>query len=445
MLPILIKRIPHKREREVSQTTFLRNILELSEYCTELQSRIWSEIIDRLLRIDAEITKASDLEEEDDDEEEEERLLELCRPSDLDGKDPWDMLINEDIPQDPVILLPEEEDENEDEPDIDDLSSNGGEVEEDEEEQLNDNKSTIMRMKKKLHLVLMKRKLDGMLCYFMKHLEEALGYKSHSPPINLLAASTLTSTSSGRSTPTTSAFETPIPSPLNLTTSRPLPTAAASLSMFQTLLNIFSRQILSTSSTQHVPFLLFLTSSFSPSHTDLFLGLLVSQSLYGSSSTSTSPTISQPVPLRSRVAATVYIGSIVCRARFVTDLQTRQVMVYLLAFIDAKIQQSRMIGKIDDSPLFYAVCQAVMLIFCFRWRALQNGSNGIEEEGMVGDMELENDLEENGGEEGKWIRELDILQKALTSELNPLLVSYFYFLVCGVGGESHQLADKLGM
>jgi hypothetical protein len=43
-------------------------------------------------------------------------------------------------------------------------------------------------------------------------------------------------------------------------------------------------------------------------------------------------------------------------------------------------------SKPDDPPLFYAVCQAVMLIFCFRWRAFGNDKDG---ESVLGEMELE--------------------------------------------------------
>jgi RNA polymerase I-specific transcription initiation factor RRN3 len=83
--------------------------------------------------------------------------------------------------------------------------------------------------------------------------------------------------------------------------------------------------------------------------------------------------------------------------------------------------------------LFYAVCQAVMLIFCFRWRAFASPGHEKERERegetVIGEMELEMEsdgevgVEEDGreGEGGKWIRDLDILQRAITSDLNPLL------------------------
>jgi RNA polymerase I-specific transcription initiation factor RRN3 len=252
----------------------------------------------------------------------------------------------------------------------------------------------------------MRSKLDGMLVYFFQHLEECMGAKIASTPAVELAERNFafTAYSSGQSTPTT---ENPPSATPSLTPQKPPPSPA------QSLLNLFSRQILPTASTQHIPFLLFLCSSFSPSHTDLFLGLLVSQSLYGTTSSSPSARL---IPLSQRVAATVYIGSVVCRARFVTDDQARSVLQYLLAYLDGKMKQTKM----EDMPLFYAVCQAVMLIFCFRWRAFTGVTE--ENEGVVGDMDMDSDVDvEERPDGGKWLKDLDILQRVITSDLNPLL------------------------
>lgn len=50
--PILVRKFPNKRENEVVQTTWVRNMCELIAYCPELGARIWGEIVDRMLRID---------------------------------------------------------------------------------------------------------------------------------------------------------------------------------------------------------------------------------------------------------------------------------------------------------------------------------------------------------------------------------------------------------
>lgn len=317
----------------------------------------------------------------------------------------------------------EDSDDDDDELDVDELSSvDGDEV--DEEDTDDEQKAAIAKERKRAAVKAMKVKLDGMLLYFFQHLSETMGGRPIATSAAQMAAANLASTasSSGASTPTAECpnpMSTALP---NISTVKTPITPAQSLSHFQALLTLFTRQILPTSSTQHIPFLLFFTASLTPAHTDLFLGLLVSQALYGTSTSA--PTIgSQPLSLAQRTASTVYIGSIVCRAKFVTDEQARQVMTYLLAYIDGKMHQT---PKPDDPPLFYAVCQAVMLIFCFRWRAFT--SDHKEGESVLGELELDGESVEG---EGKWMRDLDVLQKVITSDLNPLLVRQSLF-ICGL-------------
>lgn len=50
--PLLVKYAPHKREPEVAQTAWLRNVCEMIRYCPELGERIWIGLVDRMLRID---------------------------------------------------------------------------------------------------------------------------------------------------------------------------------------------------------------------------------------------------------------------------------------------------------------------------------------------------------------------------------------------------------
>jgi RNA polymerase I-specific transcription initiation factor RRN3 len=65
--------------------------------------------------------------------------------------------------------------------------------------------------------------------------------------------------------------------------------------------------------------------------------------------------------------------------------------------------------------IFYAVSQAIFLIFCFRWRDL-------EEEPEEGDELL-------GMSPGKkWMPELEVVQRVVTSPLNPLKVRSSKFL-----------------
>ncbi|WWD18609.1 hypothetical protein CI109_103062 [Kwoniella shandongensis] len=428
--PVLIRNFPHKREAEVAQTTWIRNCCELIGYCPELGQRMWGEIVDRMLRIDVEITNSLEDEEDDEDDSDDDDEIPVSGPSRFSpfaSIDPLDLLISQDLPRARTASLSPDigvdDDDSEGDPDPDELSSVDGD-ESDDEEAANAAKEAEARAKKRANVKAMRVKLDGMLCHFFDHLEEYMGGKEGHLPAAEMAAQNMihSAASSGASTPTS---EVPLPSSSTISSllprRQPL-SAAQSLSYFQTLLNLFSRQILPTSATQHIPFLLFLTASFSPAHTDLFLGLLVSQALYAKASAITSHA-SQPVSMNQRVAATVYIGSVVCRARFVTDEQARTVLTYLLAYVDGKLHQARANKResVDELPLFYAVCQAVMLIFCFRWRAFTANADK-EGDSVVGDMEMDGESVEGEGEsEGKWMSDLDVLQRALTSELNPLL------------------------
>ncbi|WVW84835.1 hypothetical protein I302_106870 [Kwoniella bestiolae CBS 10118] len=425
--PLLIRNFPHKREPEVSQTTWIRNCCELIGYCPELGGRMWGEIVDRMLRIDVEIQNSIEEDDEEDsdaesDDDDEFPASSFPRLSPTPSLDPLDLLISQQLPR-PRTTSPSpdigvDDDGSDGDPDPDELSSED-DGDSDDEDSSNAAKIAEAKAKKRANVKAMREKLDGMLVHFFEHLEEYMGAKASHLPAAEMAAQNIAA-SSGASTPTS---EYPLPSSstiASLLVKRPPPTPAQSLSYFQTLLNLFSRQILPTSATQHIPFLLFHTASFSPSHTDLFLGLLVSQALYAQ--ITTAPHTSQPVSMNQRIAATVYIGSIVCRARFVTDDQARTVLTYLLAYIDGKLHQSRINKKegIDELPLFYAVCQAVMLIFCFRWRAFTSSASN-DNDNIVGDLELEGEESIDGDGDNKWISDLDILQRAITSELNPLL------------------------
>lgn len=376
----------------------------------------------------------NNLEDEDeDDDEDDEDIAPLSSSITL---DPFDLLTSQDVPK----QASDEDEISDDESDVDpgDISSADGDRSDDDQDTHDAMKLLNQAEKKRQAVKAMRGKLDGMLFHFFRHLEDCMsatrGERLQSAA-EMAAEKLGNVTSSGQSTPTSeihmnfnsnSNGNGTVPA---INPQRPPPTPAQSLAHFQTLLNLFSRQILPTSSAQHIPFLLFLCSSFSHAHTDLFLGLLVSQALYAST-TPTPSAAAQPVSQAQRIAATVYIGSVVCRARFVSDESARQVLIYLLAYIDGKLRQSQFTKRIDELPLFYAVCQAVMLIFCFRWRAFTTPEPGTEKERdregetVVGEMDLEGDVEVEGAVEegeGKWIRDLDILQRAITSDLNPLL------------------------
>ena len=50
--PILVRHFPHKRQSQAAQVTYIRNLLQVIEYCPELTERILATIIDRAIQID---------------------------------------------------------------------------------------------------------------------------------------------------------------------------------------------------------------------------------------------------------------------------------------------------------------------------------------------------------------------------------------------------------
>jgi RNA polymerase I-specific transcription initiation factor RRN3 len=80
---------------------------------------------------------------------------------------------------------------------------------------------------------------------------------------------------------------------------------------------------------------------------------------------------------------------------------------------DAASQSGAVLPGVAHYSVFYAVSQAVFLIFCFRWRDL-----------LVDIQEDYTDDISGGGVKPvrKWMAELGIVQRMITSPLNPLKV-----------------------
>lgn len=50
--PLLVQNFPHKRQSLLSQITYIRNMLRITDYCPELADNLLSTIIDRAIQID---------------------------------------------------------------------------------------------------------------------------------------------------------------------------------------------------------------------------------------------------------------------------------------------------------------------------------------------------------------------------------------------------------
>lgn len=180
---------------------------------------------------------------------------------------------------------------------------------------------------------------------------------------------------------------------------------------FHTLLSIFERTIIRTFKSRYTQFLVFWYSSLDPEFSDLFQGLLVSKAL-----------LEPDQPAVTRAAAASYIASFVSRAQFVDREGARRVTSVLCAFLrshldgfDAILQAGTGLPNMAHHSVFYAVAQAVFLIFCFRWRDLEDDPEDVDE--LIG-----------ASLGKKWMLELNVLRRVVSSSLNPLKVTLFRHL-----------------
>lgn len=193
------------------------------------------------------------------------------------------------------------------------------------------------------------------------------------------------------------------PSPLTLERGRSL-----RRSQFHTLLSIFDRTIIRTFKSRYTQFLIFWYASLDPEFSDLFQGMLVSKAL-----------LEPDQPAVTRAAAASYIASFVSRAQFVDRESARRVVAVLCEFLrnhlevyEAMAQSGAALPSVAHHTVFYAVSQAVFLIFCFRWRDLLEDTEEDEGDELIG-----------AAKPGKkWMGALDIIQRVITSSLNPLKV-----------------------
>ncbi|KAJ7129326.1 RNA polymerase I-specific transcription initiation factor RRN3 [Mycena epipterygia] len=387
--PLLVRNFPHKRQSQASQSTYIRNLLRISTYCPELADKILSTIVDRAIQIDVEIQV--ELEELEDQNDQDPDVFEL---------DPFDTILGQEEADS------DSDDEDSDDGNMSDLSSDAGDM-----EGAGETSSDMS------HIQDMVKKLDAILTLIFEHFQRALEAiplsgavlpRTTLPPElpDLPPLPPLTPNLS----PTSSPLELPSPvlpdsSVQTLPSPRPPPPTSLN-AQFHTLLSIFDRLILPTFKSRYTQFLVFFYTSLSSDFADIFLGLLVDRALFQNAT-----------PAVTRAAAAAYIGSFVSRAAFVDREGARRVVGVLCEFLRAHldgVEDALRIGATiasgagssAQSGVFYAVAQAVFLIFCFRWRDL---------------LEDDVDVDELVGKAGKkWMPELGVVQRIINSVLNPL-------------------------
>ena len=174
---------------------------------------------------------------------------------------------------------------------------------------------------------------------------------------------------------------------------------------FDMLLNHFTNIILPTYRSRHSQFLLFHFAQTSENLIDKFAGMCV----YIASD--------QARPTLLKQSAAAYLASFVARGTHVSAQIVQDVFTLLGAHLDrirADHESSCQGPNLRRFGTFYSLAQALLYIFCFRWRDLTTYSDGpVEEDEPVA---LEN-------EEMQWTPGIkEILSRAIYSKFNPLKV-----------------------
>ncbi|KAG6854356.1 hypothetical protein C0991_007861 [Blastosporella zonata] len=405
--PLLVRNFPHKRQKELAQTTYIRNLLQVSVYCPELADKILATIVDRAIQIDVEIQV--ELEELDEQE---------AGPEDVFQLDPFDTVVGQEGDES------DSEGEDDDDGNLSDISSIA--------DDLNDDSQTKELPPNIAYLQDVVKKLDAILTLIFDHFHRnytlitTTGALQLPPPLpDLPPIDGSPSTHSPlipSSTPNIQMYKQS--RPLILATQGMEKSDSGSTErrrallrdQFHTLLSIFDRTILRTFKSRYTQFLIFWYTSLDSEFADIFLGMLVDRALFAVSADGVNL---HNVPVVTRAAAASYIGSFVSRAMCVDREGARRVVGMLCNFLKAHLdpvdelaRDGGDIGSMSEHTVFYAVAQAVFLIFCFRWRDLLEEQEG-DDEFLIGNT---------ADGRNKWIPELGPLQRVVTSILNPLRV-----------------------
>jgi RNA polymerase I-specific transcription initiation factor RRN3 len=55
LAPLLVRNFPHKRQPQAAHVAYIRNLLRVTEYCSELSERVLGLIVDRALMVDVSV------------------------------------------------------------------------------------------------------------------------------------------------------------------------------------------------------------------------------------------------------------------------------------------------------------------------------------------------------------------------------------------------------
>jgi RNA polymerase I-specific transcription initiation factor RRN3 len=323
LAPVVIGLFPHPADSRRAHIIYVRNLLQITEYASELESEILALITERMVKIDVQVQHAV----EDLAEELGERVVEAIGGLPTSAMD-----------------LEDEEDESDDESDLEDDDI-------DEEAQ---RAKEITRDVEKLDIV-----LDLLFAHYSKLMA--------SPSIDKRDAA------------------------------------------IDNLLSQFSNTILPTYHSRHTQFLLFHFAQTSPELVETFVSkcILLTRDL------------GRPALLRQSAAA--YLASFVARGVHVPAQIVRDVFDVIgdqLSDLRHDFEPSCRGPDLRRYSIYYSLVQALLYIFCFRWRDLEAGLH----EAADGD-DLAAALRDDDDAQHIWIPGIkDTLSSNIFSPLNPLKV-----------------------
>ncbi|KAL8922171.1 MAG: hypothetical protein Q9172_003673 [Xanthocarpia lactea] len=171
------------------------------------------------------------------------------------------------------------------------------------------------------------------------------------------------------------------------------------------LLSQFQTIILPTHRSRHTQFLLFHFIQQSAADIDVFVGMCAQTSF------------DKKRPAMVRQAAAAYLASFVARGMHVSSDIVREVWDYISTELKTQVRESEPACRGPDLQrysTYYMLVQALLYIFCFRWRDLESGPDEDYEE---------DELPSIYGEERQWRTGVkETLQLNVFSKLNPLKV-----------------------
>ncbi|KAJ3248348.1 hypothetical protein HDU78_000974 [Chytriomyces hyalinus] len=380
MSTILAENFPHKSEHVAVNVWYLKNLMRIVGYAPVLRNSIWALAIDRLMQMDVEIQGALD----DLDEDDYNSVLAHCFEIDSASVDPDMMSFMSPktfATAGRVGAMPDDlrlDDDDFNPPESTDSAGSDTSDDDDDDEDEEDDDETVPVIVTDFRI--MSGRLDSMLQYLMTHLstifseavdsaesDEASGLPSkiksqkkspHSSPPSFRG-------SSNSSDPQSSSFSG--------TPAKSAPGPEQFLEFFTVLLQIFERTVLPTHQCKYIQFLYFHAASLSSACTEAFLVLLAQK------------TFDSTCPAIIRVAASAYLSSFVARARFV-DVQAvlyciKMMNGWALGYVET-YEASVKVGNggvIADGgkthAVFYGVVQALLYVFCFRWREIVEAAN----------------------------------------------------------------------